>query len=96
MSKGRARDPFYFIVDSCKSYYFIGNIKNISAGTTIAKTCSTEEGSNRLDEESCDGVYIRWFNLILDLKFISLCFKLFIIHDIQSKITLYTRIKLNH
>ena len=60
------------------------------------------------NRESCRGmgrklfhvfIYMLWFNFILVLIFISLCFKLIIIHDHalkQRKIKIKPRIKLNH
>ena len=44
-------------------------------------------------------MYMLWFNLILGLNFISLCFKLIIIHyhtQKQREIKFKPRIKLNH
>ena len=53
----------------------------------------------KVEESNIVSVYMLWFNFILGLNFISLCFKLIIIHyhtPKQRKIKFKPRIKLNH
>ena len=58
----------------------------------------------RVKEKMClfslqDVIYMLWFNFILSLNFVFLCFKIIIIHyntQKQKKKTFESRIKLNH